>query len=295
MALRTHITERQRRLGSELRKLRESAGLSVNTASAQVGLGAAHLSHIEASRTAVSADRLTALLRAYGVRSEPYAEALASLSDSGGKGWWTEFRKSLPQHNLDLAELESRAAGIQSYETLLIPGLLQTEAYMRALFYSSRPGASLAEIEMLVNYRRARQQILADDSSTALHAVIHEAALRITVGGPDIMRGQLTHLLRAAQRPRTTIQVLPFDAGARAWFGTPLLILGSEVPGLETVVLEHPAEPLLLGDDESIARYRSTFDSLQRNSLPPITDDGTPGSHEHRDSWGLVHHVLYTF
>ncbi|GGV54767.1 transcriptional regulator [Streptomyces longisporoflavus] len=295
MALRTHITERQKRLGSELRKLRESAGLSVNAASAQIGMGAAHLSHIEAARTAIAADRLTALLRTYNVRSEPYSEALAALSESDGKGWWTEFRKALPQHNLDLAELEFRAAGIQSYETLLIPGLLQTEAYMRALFYSSRPGASPAEIETLVSYRRARQQILADDSSTTLHAVIHEAALRITVGGPAVMRGQLSHLVRAAQRPRTTIQVLPFDAGARAWFGTPLLILGSEVPGLETVFLEHPAEPLLLGDGESIARYRSTFDSLKRNSLPPVTDDGPPGSHEQRDSWGLIHHVLYTF
>lgn len=142
MALRTHITERQRRLGSELRKLREAAGLSVNAASSRIGLGAAHLSHIEAARTAVSADRLVALLYAYDVRSEPYIATLTRMAESDGKGWWTEFRKSLSQHSLDLAELESRAAGVQSYETLLIPGLLQTEAYMRALFYSSRPGAS---------------------------------------------------------------------------------------------------------------------------------------------------------
>ncbi|TGB05716.1 helix-turn-helix transcriptional regulator [Streptomyces sp. MZ04] len=295
MALRTHITERQRRLGSELRKLREAAGMSVNAASARIGMGAAHLSHVEAARTAISADRLTALLYAYDVRSEPYAEALAAMSESDGKGWWTEYRKDLPQHTLDLAELESRATGIQSYETLLIPGLLQTEAYMRALFHSSRPGASPAEIETLVGYRRARQQIVADDSRTTVHAVIHEAALRITVGSAGVMREQLTHLVRAAQRTGTTIQILPFDAGARAWFGTPLLVLGSVAPGLETVMLEHPAAPLLLGDDESIARYKSTFDSLSRNSLPAVTADGRPGSHEQRDSWGLIHHILYTY
>ncbi|MEU6993087.1 helix-turn-helix transcriptional regulator [Streptomyces sp. NPDC046465] len=294
MALRTHITERQRRLGAELRKLREAAGLSVNAASSRIGLGAAHLSHIEAARTAISADRLVALLCTYDVRSEPYIAILARMAESDGKGWWTAFRKALSQHNLDLAELESRATDVQSYETLLIPGLLQTEAYMRALFYSSRPGASPTEIEALVDFRRARQQILSGDSTTALHAVIHEAALRITVGSPEVMRGQLAHLVRAAQRPGTTIQILPFDSGARAWFGTPLLILDSGVAGLETVLLDHPAAPLLLGDTESITRYKSTFDSLKRNALSPVTAEGPPGSHEQRDSWGLIHHVLYT-
>ncbi|MEW2388996.1 helix-turn-helix transcriptional regulator [Streptomyces venezuelae] len=294
MALRTHITERQRRLGAELRKLREAAGLSVNAASSRIGMGAAHLSHIEAARTAVSADRLVALLYAYDVRSEPYTTHLAGMAESDGKGWWTEFRTRLPQHSLDLAELEARAPKIQSYETLLVPGLLQTEAYMRALFYSSRPGASPSEIEALVDFRRARQQILSDDSTTALHAIVHEAALRITVGSPEVMRGQLSHLVRAAQRPGTTIQILPFESGARAWFGTPILILDSDAPGLETVMLEHPAAPLLLGDAESIARYKSAFNSLKRNALSPVTADGPPGSHEHRDSWGLIHHVLYT-
>ncbi|MEU9875400.1 helix-turn-helix domain-containing protein [Streptomyces phaeochromogenes] len=295
MALRINISERQRRVGAELRKLRQQAGLSVTEGSRLIDMGGPHLTHIEAGRTGIPSRRLRDLAKGYGCSNEEYLDALVSLAESKGKGWWTEYRKALPQRSLDLAELESLATGIQSYETLLIPGLLQTEAYMRALFLSSRPGASPAEIETLVSYRRARQQILSEDSPTKAHAVIHEAALRITVGGAEVMRGQLTHLLRAAQRPETTVQILPFDAGARAWFGTPLLVLDSTAHGLETVILEHPAEPLRLGDAESIARYKGTFDTLSRNALSPVTADGPPGSHDHRDSWGLIHHVLYTY
>lgn len=295
MALRINISERQRRVGVELRKLRQQAGLSVNEGSRLIDMGGPHLTHIEAGRTGIPSQRLRDLAKAYGCRDEEYIDALVNLAESKGRGWWTDFRKSLPQRSLDLAELESLASGIQSYETLLIPGLLQTEAYMRSLFYSSRPGASPAEIDTLVDYRRGRQQVLAYNSPTTAHTIIHEAALRITVGDSDVMRGQLLHLVHAARRPGTTVQILPFDAGARAWFGTPLLVLGSAVPGLETVILEHPAEPLRLSDPESISRYKSTFDSLSRNALPPVTAEGPPGNHEHRDSWGLIHHVLYTY
>jgi transcriptional regulator with XRE-family HTH domain len=295
VALRINISERQQRVGAELRKLRQQAGLSVNEGSRLISMGGPHLSHIEAGRTGIPPQRLRELVKSYGCSNEEYVDALVALSESKGKGWWTEYRKTLPQRALDLAELESLACAIQSYETLLIPGLLQTEAYMRTLFLSSRPGASPAEIDTLVRFRLARQQVLADHSPTTLHAVIHEAALRITVGGANVMRGQLTHLLQAAQRPGTTIQILPFDAGARPWFGTPLFVLNSQVKGLETVILEHPAEPLRLGDAEAVARYKSTFDSLSRNALSPVTADSSPGSHAQRDSWGLLHHVLYTY
>ncbi|MFI0982267.1 helix-turn-helix domain-containing protein [Streptomyces sp. NPDC021093] len=294
MALRTNITERQRRLGAELRKLREHAALTVNEASRSIGMGAAHLSHIEAARTAIPTDRLTALLRTYGVSSEPYIAALVGMAESNGRGWWSDYRKSMGKSALDLAELESRATRIRSHETLLVPGLLQTEAYMRALFRSARPGATPEEIEASVRFRLDRQRVLADSSETSFHAIVHEAALRIAVGGSHVMRGQLTRLIEAAERPGTTIQILPFEAGSRAWFGTPFLILRPGVEELETVILEHPAEPLRLGDNESIARYDSTFDGLAKSALPEVTPDRAPSRHEARDSWGLIQHVLYT-
>lgn len=291
MALRTHITERQRRLGSELRRLREAANLSVNAASAQIGMGAPHLSHIEAARTAIAADRLTALLYAYGVRSEPYSASLASLAESDGKGWWSAYRRSFPQRTLDLAELESGAFHIRSYETLVLPGLLQTEAYMRALFQSSRPRARPDEIENLVAFRLARQQSVLEPPGPHLHTVIHEAAVRLVVGDARVMRKQLTHLLSAAALPNVTLQVLPFEAGPGTWLSAPFLHVEPAVARLGTVLLEHPAARVVLDDEESLERYRTTFADLCRNALPPAVPTD---SREHRDSCGLIQHLLYT-
>lgn len=294
MALRTLITERQHRLGAELKKLRLQAQLSIADGGKLINMGAPHLSHIEAGRTAIPTERLLALLAAYGCKNAPYIDELVSMAESSGKGWWSGYRHDMPQFTLDLAELEWRATHLHSHETLLIPGLLQTESYMRALFHSSLPDASQDEIETAVRFRLARQDILASRSVT-FHAVIHEAALRITVGGSHVMRGQLTHLIRAAQRPGTRIQILPFECGARAWFGTPFLILGPGVPGLETVVLEHPVESLRLRDDKSIAHYGKTFDGLSNSALPAVVTDDSPDRHEKRDSWGLIQHILYTY
>ncbi|MET9295371.1 helix-turn-helix transcriptional regulator [Streptomyces sp. NPDC003077] len=295
MALRTLITERQRRLGTEVRKMRERAGLSILQAADLVGMGRPHISHIEAGRTAVPPERLRELAKAYGCTNEPLIAELVSMSESDGKGWWSHYRRQVPQIMLDLAELEARATHIRSHETLLIPGLLQTESYMRALFRSSRIGAPKYEIETAVRFRLDRQRILAPDSNVTLHAVIHEAALRIAVGGPAVMREQLVHLVRAAQRPGTRIQLLPFETGARAWFGTPFLIAEPSVPQLGTVILEHPAEPLRLDDDESLRRYTETFEGLQHSALPPVSSDGSPDPHEKRDSWGLIQHIAYTY
>ncbi|WP_055557258.1 helix-turn-helix transcriptional regulator [Streptomyces sp. NBRC 110028] len=294
MALRTLITERQRRLGAELKKLRLQAGLSIADGGKLIGMGAPHLSHIEAGRTAIPADRLRQLVDAYGCKNAPYVDALVSMAESSGKGWWSAHRKSFPQSTLDLAELESRATAIRTYETLLIPGLLQTESYMRALFRSGLPHASTEEIEDLVRFRQARQRFMDADPPVTFEAVIHEAALRMEVGGPQVMREQLTHLIRAAMHPHVTIQVLPFKVGVRFWQSTPFLILGVGVPGLETVVADHPSAILRLGDPESIARYESTFSDLSQSALPPVVANEAPELHEKRDSWGLLQHILYT-
>jgi transcriptional regulator with XRE-family HTH domain len=294
LALRTLITERQRRVGAELRNLREQAGVSIADVSERVGMGRPHLSHIEAGRTNIPSDRLRELAAIFGRTDAPFVDALVSLSESRGKGWWSAYRKVMPQIALDLAELESHATHVQSHETLLIPGLLQTESYMRVLFRSSRPDATADELETLVRFRLDRQQILRPAAAVSFHAVIHESALRIAVGGSDVMREQLTALIRASEHPGVTIQILPFEAGAPAWLGTPFLTLSPGVQGLETVILDHPAQPLNLGDDESVARYRATFDGLSNSALRAVVADSSPDRHERRDSWGLIQHILYT-
>lgn len=295
MALRLHITERQRRLGTELRKLREAAGLNLAEAAALIDMGRPHLNHIEAARTAIPAERLRELAHGYGCTSAPYIDELVRMTESNGKGWWSEYRKLMSSRALDLAELEDRATEMVSYETLLIPGLLQTEQYMRALFTSARPEAAPTEIDTLVRFRLMRQRVLTREHPPRLHAIIHEAALRMVVGGPHIMRGQLAHLIRAATHEHVTIQILPFDTAAHhTWVSAPFLFLTPGVPGLETVFMEHPAGALALHEAEELTRYRATITTLTHNALPAIVSAASPDRHEDRDSWGLIQHVLYT-
>jgi transcriptional regulator with XRE-family HTH domain len=294
VALRTLITERQRRLGAELRKLRLQAGLSVAEGGRLIDMGAPHLSHIEAARTAIPTPRLRTLARSYGCKDEPYIDALVRMAESNGKSWWTEFRKTRPQSSLDLAELEASATKLLSHETLLIPGLLQTEPYMRALFRAGLPDAMPAEWETATSYRMARQAVLDAEPAVRFHAVIHEAALRIVVGDSRVMREQLIHLIRMAARPGVTIQVLPFEAGACTWTGTSFLLLTPEVRRLSTVVVEHPAQSMRLDSPDSIASYEATFEALSQRALPAVDADGSPDRHAHRDSWGLIQHLLYT-
>ncbi|MBH5335685.1 helix-turn-helix domain-containing protein [Streptomyces pactum] len=293
MALRTVITERQRRLGAELRKLRINAGLSIAEGGKLIGMGTPHLSHIEAGRTAIPTERLRKLVHAYGCNDGPYIDELVSMAESNGRGWWSAYRKALPQSIVDLAELESRATALRNYQTLLIPGLLQTESYMRALFRSARPDESPEKVEAQVRFRLSRQDLLNKDAVT-FHAVIHEAALRMVVGGSHVMRGQLTHLIRMSMKPGVTIQVLPFEVGVRAWYSTPFMLLSCGIPGLETVSAEHPSGSLWLGDADSLAQYGATFSGLSNSALPPVVANESPEIHEERDSWGLIHHILYT-
>ncbi|MCT9109189.1 helix-turn-helix domain-containing protein [Streptomyces mirabilis] len=291
MALRSSTTERQRRLGAELRKMREQAGYSVTEGGAFIGMGRAHLGHVEAGRTAIPADKLRALCHAYGCTREPLVEALVAMGEDSGKGWWTEYRRTFSQPILDLAELEAAADSLFSYESLFIPGILQTPEYTRSIFRSSeRPHDDL---ERAVQFRMERQQILRQAEPPALHAVIHEAALHVRFGGVTVMRRQLLHLIRVAELPHVTIQVLPFTAEGLSAFSTPFLLADSHGSALETVLVENPAATLYVHEGEAVLKYRTRFDRLRTAALPPL-DPAVPAStHESRDSLALLQHLLY--
>lgn len=292
MALRTSPTERQRRLGAELRKLREASGHSVTEGGEFIGMGRAHLGHVEAGRTAIPTDKLRALCHAYGCTREPLIEALVAMSEANGKGWWTEYRRTLSQPVLDLAELEAAAGTLSSYESLFIPGILQTQEYTRSIFQSSeRPHEDL---DKAVQFRMKRQQVLTQAESPALHAVIHEAALHVRFGGAAVMRRQLLHLIRMAELPNITIQVLPFTAEGLPAFSTPFLLTESHKSALQTVLVESPAGSLYIHESEALQKYQARFDRLRSASLPPL-DPAVPAvAHESRDSLTLVQHLLYS-
>ncbi|WAP57418.1 helix-turn-helix domain-containing protein [Streptomyces sp. S465] len=294
MALRTLITERQRRLGAELKKLRLQAGLSIAEGGKLIGMGAPHLSHIEAGRTAIPTDRLRALIDAYGCKNEPYVGALLSLAASSGKGWWSGYKGRLVPSALDLAELESQANGFRSYESLFIPGLFQTEDYTASIFRADDEANTPDHVHTAVGFRMRRQAILHEEQAPEVHAVIHEAALHMRFGGAKVMRKQLLRLIELAALPHVSIQILPFAAEEISTLSTPFFMVASHGRALETVLLESPGQSSFLHDEPSLTKYQRQFHRLSAAALPPVDVTVAPFAHDSRDSLGLIQHVLYT-
>jgi transcriptional regulator with XRE-family HTH domain len=291
VGLRTKPTYRQRRFGAEVRRLREQAGLSSTDAAALLGLKQPHLSNVEAGKTSLTPDRVRLLTAACGASSTPFIEALNELRQQPGKGWWSDYRKILGEPHLDLAELEAGAVALSSYEPTFIPGLLQTENYVRAMYRGGYAEASPEEREAAIAFRMQRQSILLGEPPTRLQAVIHEAALHASLGDRDIMRGQLLRLIEASRLPHVTIQILPFE-GAVA-FGTGFMVIEPSEPKLSTALVSHIERDLYLEDEDSITKYQGWFASLQEAALPPVDAAVSPESHAVKDSLGLIQRLLY--
>ncbi|NUT29442.1 MAG: helix-turn-helix transcriptional regulator [Streptomyces sp.] len=292
MGMRTNISERQRRIGYELRKLREQAGLSAGEAANRIDMGRGQLSHIEAGRTSILPDRLRQLCLAMGCESVPYIDALVAMAEATGKGWWSGYKGNVGSAAMNLAELESGAASLRTHETLFIPGPLQTEEYIRTIF--SNPKLQVRDIDEATAFRLERQAILTTDNAPAFHAVIHEAALHMRFGGPSVLRGQLLHLIELARLPNITIQVIPFEADLDAALSGTFMHAITPVRDLSTVVLDHPSGPLYLSDDEHLALYETLFDSLAESALPPISARTSHKELAAKDSLALIQHLLYT-
>lgn len=291
MPPRSQPSERQRRLGAELRKLRKLAGLSGDQAGALLDADRTRISNIEAGRVNVSRNRLSLLLGAYGCPPGPLLDAILAMAQERGTGWWDEYRDTVPRSALDLAETESRCLGIHIHEPLFIPGMLQTPDYARAVIEAT--GRDFDRIDRYVGFRMDRQRILTGDSPTSYHAVIHEAALRIEVGGPRTMRTQLLKLIELARLPHVTLQIFPFQKGAYAAFSRPFILFDGPTPELSTVYLEHPLKVAFLEDGDQVEEYAKMFERLAGLALAPVDPAAAPESHRVRDSLSLIQHVMY--
>lgn len=296
MGLRTNPTQRQRRLGYELRRLRDACGLSAAQAGAFAGLGSPHLGHIEAGRTAIPEAKLRALASAYGCQSKPLVDALVEMGASTGRGWWRDYRKySLDQRALDLAELEASTPVHRSFQWMYVPGLLQTPEYMRALFEGGEPDASPESRDAYAEFRLRRQQILTEPSPPTLHAVLHEAALHMRFVTEKVMRQQIEHLVELSRLPHVHIQILPFKADVYpAPFSTPFVIYETEVPELSTVYVEHPVASPFISDRDHLAQFSTCFERLSSVALPSIATGPQPEFQARKDSLGLIQHLLYS-
>ncbi|MEU7148289.1 helix-turn-helix transcriptional regulator [Streptomyces sp. NPDC045456] len=257
MPAREAPTVRQRRLGGELRKLRERAGLSATEAGALTGLGQSRVSNIEVARIGVSAERVRALARAYGCADAALVEALAVMAAGGKRGWWEDYRETLLPGLLDLAEMEQNAAAIRTAQVSHLPGLLQTADYARLTFLQNVPEPSPPHVEHLVSHRIKRQEVLHRDSPVPYTAIIHEAALRMEFGGHSLTRKQLEHIVAMSEREGITVLVIPFSAGIFPGAGQTVTYAEGQVPQLDTVQLDTEHGAVFEYADVQLDRYRT--------------------------------------
>lgn len=292
MAPRNNPSERQRRLGAELRKLRVRAGLSGEQAATFLDADRARVSNIETGRIDVSRNRLYKVLREYGCPPGAYFDGLMAMAQENGKGWWGEFSDTIGPAARDLAELESRSTVLRTHGPMVIPGMLQTEEYAHAVLSTTE--ADPQRVARYTEFRMARQRVLAGDSPVTYRAIIHESALHTRVGGPAVLRRQLLRLMEVSRLPHVTVQVYPFEAGIYSAHSRSFVIFGSDVPELDTVYLEHPTKSLFLWDGAQLDEYAKMFERLSELALAPVDPESAPESHRSRDSLSLIQHVMYT-
>ncbi|MYZ40420.1 MULTISPECIES: helix-turn-helix transcriptional regulator [unclassified Streptomyces] len=269
MAPRKALTARQRRLGSELRKIREHTGLSIAQAAALLGADRTTISNTESGRFGVSPARVRAWASHYKCPDVAYIDALADMAGERINGWWEDYRGDLSSAALDLAELEHHAVGIRSVEIMHFPGLLQTEDYARAVFAEAVPAPNAAHLRRLLSHRLKRRDVLDRPEPPACTFLVHEAALRMTYGGPKVTRGQLDYLLEESERDNVTVRAVPFAAGGFPHANSSAHYVYGPVPQLDTVQTDTATGSGFLDAETSLVNWRVALDRTEEKSLDP--------------------------
>lgn len=264
-----------RQLGDELRRLREAAGLTTAQAAEALDCTKGKISRIENGRVTVRIPDLTAMLLAYGATDAELRGRLGALARKANRrrrqGWWNQYGSVLADTYRDYIALETMAGTIRTFQAQLVPGLLQTPEYIRAVTVASRQWQTADEIEQFVRVRLARQERLVGDSPLQFWAVLSEAVLLQRVGGPEVMAAQLEQLLTVSEQPNVTIQVLPFSRGAHASMFGPYVVLGfPEEAALDVVLADNPTGSMWLEREIEVARYQELFDAARTSALSPV-------------------------
>ncbi|MFF1376365.1 helix-turn-helix domain-containing protein [Streptomyces sp. NPDC058308] len=267
--MRSHPTGRQVRLGAELRKLRERAGLTSTEAGQLLGVKQNQVSNMESGRMGVSPERVRMLACHYDCPDHELIDALARMTSDRTRGWWEQYRELLPGSLLDLAELEHHAKALRDSVTARIPGLLQTHDHAREIFRQAVTELSPPDIEHRLSFRIKRQAVLYEQNPVPYEAVIHEAALRMKVGGPRVAMQQLRHLLDMSERSDIVLRAITFDVGAYPGSGQSIYYVHGPVPQLDSVYLDQSHGLAFLDAEAQLHKYRSLFGRLDAVALTP--------------------------
>jgi transcriptional regulator with XRE-family HTH domain len=265
MARNMSPTVRKRRLAYELRRLRESAGLTIEEVGEKLECSASKISRIETMRVGVTPRDARDLLELYGVPAGQGEELVQLAREARRKGWWEEYGDVVTSPFLGL---EAEASSLRAYNAMVIPGLLQTEQYIRALIREGDPHMPASEAERRVSVRMARKALLADDYPPDLRVVLDEAALRRPVGGAEIMRLQIEHLISVTGRPNITLQVIPFSAGSYPGMGGPFVIMAFANPADSDVIyVESAKSSFFLESPDDVENYALRFGDMAATAL----------------------------
>ncbi|MFE6285986.1 helix-turn-helix transcriptional regulator [Streptomyces sp. NPDC057877] len=262
-------TARQLRLGVELRKLRENAGLTARAAGELIGANQAHISNIETGRFGLSEKRVRTLAHNYACTDTALIDALVDMATHRARGWWEEYRETLPRPFLDLAEMEHHARALRVAQVINIPGLLQTPEHARTLFRQVVPELRPHQVEYRISHRIKRQAILHREQPPSYTAIVHEAALRMRFGGREVARAQLDHLIKMSELPHITVRVIPFDGTVFPTVGHGLDYAYGPVQALDTAQLDAAHGSELIDSVAQLAKYRLILDRMQEACLEP--------------------------
>jgi transcriptional regulator with XRE-family HTH domain len=272
---------RRRRLAAELRRLREAAQLTCDEVAARLDCSASKISRIETGRVLVSPRDVRDLIAIYGVPEDQRGTFIQLARESRQKGWWQTWGDVQP-HFATYLGMESEACEIRQYAVARVPALLQTEDYARAVVTGSRVGTGRYpdSAERIVQMLMERQR-LATVSPPAVQVVLDEAALRRLVGGREVMRRQIEHLIELSSMQTTVLQFIPFSSGAHVTLDLPFVILAFPDPAdLDVAAIGYATGMVWLEDAAEVHSYNTFFRHLQAAALSP------------RDSGALMTSVL---
>jgi transcriptional regulator with XRE-family HTH domain len=264
-------TVRRRRLGSELRKLREDHSIKLEEVAERLGVAASTLSRIETGKAPTKSVYLTAMLEMYGVTDPAQRQVLVDMAREGHrKGWWSVYDDVLPTGFGIYVGLEAEAAGVRSFEGEVIHGLFQTPDYARAILREVQVKDSDEQIERLVDLRMKRQDSLERNPPLDVWLILDESVVRRTIGGDGVMRGQLARLVEASRKPNVTLQVLPFDSGSHAGLRGSFSILEfPERADSDVAYVESVAGIIYLEKEREVKHCAEAFDRLRAAALSP--------------------------
>ena len=262
-------TLRAQWLGQSLRELRDSTGMTLVQAGEFLQRNAATVSRFESGEYPIRRPDLMALLDLYGVSERRRRDGLLRLSeDVWQKGWWDGYELDVERQFVDFVWLESRATEIRSFDPLVVTGLLQTREYAEAVITAAEWEAEPAQIARWVQLRMDRQAVLHQEAPPRLTVIIDEFVLRREIGGPDVLRGQLAHLLTIAELPHVDLRVLPASIGPHASPNGNFLVFTVAEPDLDVGYAETLGGAVYVEPPNS-ERFVRVYDRLLNSALEP--------------------------